>query len=209
MAVIMDPLLAVVLEVVALGVVVDSPEVVEVSEAVVLQGGGKYMNFARVVHHLTTGLLTTAKHFPTDALKEIEDLIAKSEARHTGQIRFAVEPALSLSALLKGVTPRERALQVFSDLRIWDTEANCGVLLYVLEADHEFEIIADRGIARHCPQAFWEGICREIEGRFRSGSFKDGVLEALRLMTEELERHFPRVESTPDELSNRAVVIRS
>ena len=115
----------------------------------------------RFFHHLATDHGSVRRAFPKASLARIEAAIAEGEKRHRGQLRFAVEPALPLARVLRGVAPRERALEVFGDLRIWDTEENCGVLVYLLLADRDVEIVADRGIHGHVGTAAWEAVCRE------------------------------------------------
>src|SRR6516164_3158267 len=110
----------------------------------------------RFCRHLATDHGSVRRAFPDAALSRIEALIGEGEVRHRGQVRFAVEPALPLARVLSRVTPRERALEIFGLLRIWDTEENCGVLVYLLLADHAVEIIADRGIDRAVGSAKWE-----------------------------------------------------
>src|SRR5687767_441551 len=102
--------------------------------------------------------------FPAHDLQAIEKAIAKSEKRHGGEIRFAVEAALDVPALLRGQSAHGRALEVFSELRVWDTEANNGVLIYLLLADRDVEIVADRGVNRRVGPQGWEAACREMEG---------------------------------------------
>jgi len=107
------------------------------------------MDLARVFRHLLFPGLLVRRAFPASALARIEAAIAASESRHRGQIRYAVEGALDLRPLLAGQTGRERAIEVFAALHIWDTEENNGVLIYLLLADRDVEIVADRAIARH------------------------------------------------------------
>ena len=95
------------------------------------------------------------------------------------KIRFAVEHALDLPQLLAGMSARDRAIEVFSQLRVWDTEHNNGVLIYLLFADRDVEIVADRGIHAKVG-AGWEDICRSMEQRFRQGEFEAGVIEGIR-----------------------------
>ncbi len=111
----------------------------------VLRGAGD-MAILRTLKHLFTGNLLLRRRFPAATLDAIESAIRQCESRHAGEIRFAVEAALPLSSLWRGQTPRERALEVFSQLRVWDTAHNNGVLIYLLLADHDVEIIADRGV---------------------------------------------------------------
>src|SRR5438128_2704993 len=111
---------------------------------------------ARFFRHLVTDESAAHRAFPKAVLTRIQKAIAASEAQHRGQVRFVVEPSLHLARVVKRQTARERALEVFSQLRIWDTEENCGVLVYLLLADRDVELIADRGIHRIVGAAAWE-----------------------------------------------------
>jgi uncharacterized membrane protein len=165
------------------------------------------MKLARVLRHLSTPLLRARQLFPAAALDAIEAAVRDSERRHQGQIRFCVEHALELPALWRGESARDRALEVFSLLRVWDTEANNGVLIYLLLADRDVEIVADRGVHRLAREA-WEPICQAMERAFRSGDFEAGVVEGVRAIGDVLARHFPRGESSAvDELPNHPVLL--
>jgi uncharacterized membrane protein len=144
--------------------------------------------------------------FPNVSLARIEAAIADGETRHRGQVRFAVEPALPLARVLRGVSPRERALEVFGDLRIWDTEENCGVLVYLLLADRDVEIIADRGINAHVGGG-WETICRRMEAHFARAEYETGAIEGVRAVGEHLQRHFPAQRGGRNELPDQPVVL--
>src|SRR3989338_2750589 len=158
--------------------------------AAVPRGDGE-MNLERIMRHLSCGRATVRRAFPQHTLEAIERAIRETEARHDGQIRFAVEAALDLAPLLAGQAARERALEVFSQLRVWDTEHNNGVLIYLLLAYRDVEIVADRGIHTRLGQESWEAICREMESAFRNGKFEEGVLSGIRAVSEHLARHFP------------------
>ena len=121
----------------------------------------------RILNHLLTPFWVLRLRYPQTLLTQIEQRVAASERSHAGEVRFAVEHALELGDLLAGVTPRERALEVFGLLRVWDTEHNNGVLIYVLHAEHAVEIVADRGLARCVPQQDWDELCRRVETEFR------------------------------------------
>ena len=165
------------------------------------------MGLGRILKHLcTTGLHLRAR-FPQATLDAIEQEIAKSESLHNGELRFAIETALDLPPLLHGLRSRTRALDVFSLLRIWDTEANSGVLIYLLLADHKVEIVADRGIAAKVDQSEWETICREMEQAYRTGNFKAGSIVGVQRISALLTRHFPAGERNPNELPNRPVIL--
>lgn len=144
--------------------------------------------------------------FSRSALDTIKAEIAASERLHAGQIRFAVEGALPIAKLLRQQSARSRALEVFSLLRVWDTEQNNGVLIYVLLAERDVEIIADRGIHAQVKEQEWAGICRAMETTFRQGDFKIGAVEGIRSTTNLLARHFPPAGERTNELPDRPVV---
>lgn len=165
------------------------------------------MNLKRTIKHLVTGHLAVRRVLPARAMRAIERTIRESEASHGGQIRFAVEPALDFAALVRGQSARQRAIEVFSQLRAWDTEHNNGVLIYLLLADRDVEIIADRGIHSRLGNAGWETICREMEQAFRQGRFEEGVIAGIKAVGGHLEKHFPNRPAGPSELPDRPVII--
>ncbi len=123
--------------------------------------------------------------------------VAASEARHTGQIRVCVEAGLPLSYLRRGASARERAVAMFGKLRVWDTEHNNGVLVYVLLAEHAIEIVADRGIDRRADPAAWDAIAAQMKEPFRGGDFAAGLDRAIDAVDALLVRHFPRANGEP------------
>ena len=165
------------------------------------------MKLARMLRHLTMPQWRAGQVLPRGALLRIEHAIAESESLHSGQIRFAVENALDLHALLRGESPRDRAVEVFAALRVWDTEHNNGVLIYLLLADRHVEIVADRGIHAKVASQGWENICREMEAAFRVGRFEYGVLDGIERVARHLQTHFPRNVPGPNELPDRPVVL--
>jgi uncharacterized membrane protein len=165
------------------------------------------MRFLRVLRHLVIPPWRVRLVFPAHTLRAIEMAIRECEATHAGQIRFAVENALNPSALWRHQTARERALDVFSQLRIWDTEQNNGVLIYLLLADRDVEIIADRGVHARVGGEAWEKICREMEVLFRDGKFEAAVLHGIREVSKHLVRFYPSRGPGPNELANRPVVL--
>ena len=164
------------------------------------------MDIARIVRHLFTTVWSVRRAFPRRSMNAIERAIRDSESHHAGQIRFAVEHSLELPELLRGVSAHDRAIDAFSHLRVWDTEHNCGVLIYLLLADRDVEIVADRGIHLKVGEA-WEPICRRMETAFRAGQFEPGVLEGVRAVGEHLAAHFPRTAAAPNELPDKPVVL--
>jgi len=165
------------------------------------------MDLRRIFRHLFAPDWLVYRAFPRAALKRIEAAIRQSEAAHRGELRFAVEAGLDLLPVLRGLTPRQRALDAFSRLRAWDTEENSGVLIYVQLVDRDIEIVADRGISAKVGQAQWDAICHRMEEAFRARRFEAGVLEGIAEITTLLTTHFPARRENPDELPDRPVVL--
>ena len=165
------------------------------------------MSMERIVRHLMATKWMVKRAFPGDTLIAIDKAIKASEATHRGEIRFAVEGALHIDPLLRGQTARERAIDVFSQLRIWDTEHNNGILIYLLLADRDVEIVADRGIHEKVGAQEWEGICRKMEAAFRQGDFEGGVVRGIQEVTQHLARHFPPIGDDRNELPDKPVVL--
>ncbi|MDP3419795.1 MAG: TPM domain-containing protein [Thiobacillus sp.] len=165
------------------------------------------VNFRRVLKHLFMPAWAWKRAFPQATLDAIEAAIASSETGHRGEIRFAIENSLAPGALWQGLTGRARAVEVFSNLRVWDTEHNSGVLIYLLLADHDIEIVADRGIAAKVDPADWEAVAHTMEAAFRQGDFERGALEGIAQIDAILAAHFPPSGHNPDELANRPVIL--
>ena len=165
-------------------------------------------SLSRTFRHLATDHVDVRRAFPSAALARIEATIADGEKRHRGQLRFAVEPALPVVRVWRGVTPRERALEAFGLMRIWDTGENCGVLVYLLLADRDVEIVADRGIHGHVGSEAWESVCRTMEAAFRDGLYAEGVEAGLAEINALLALHYPRgAGARGNELPDRPVVL--
>ncbi|MDO8989652.1 MAG: TPM domain-containing protein [Sideroxyarcus sp.] len=166
------------------------------------------MDIKRIVRHLSIGNAALRRIFPRTVLDNIEHTIKEAEQTHMGQIRFAVEDGLDIGPLLAGQTARERAIEVFSNLRVWDTEHNNGVLIYLLLADRDVEIVADRGVHAKLGQATWEAVCKEMEAAFRQGKFEAGVIAGVRSVGAHLALHYPNVSGGKlNELPDRPVLI--
>ena len=152
--------------------------------------------------------MTLRRTFPAASMRAIEDVIKRSETSHDGEIRFAVEAALHIVPLLSDRSARERAVEVFSHLRIWDTACNNGVLIYLLLADRNVEIVADRGIHTKVGTEEWERICREMEAAFQQGQFEEGVIAGIGAISRFLQEHFPTEKSGGEnELDDEPVVL--
>ena len=165
------------------------------------------MGIGRITKHLVEHHWRARRVFTPKVLSAIEAATKAGEATHSGQVRFVVEGALDGKPLFRGQGARERALDIFSHLRIWDTEHNNGVLIYLLLADRNVEIIADRGIDAKVGTEGWETICRAMEADFRAGDFETGVIKVIEAVSRELAKYFPPGGSHPNELPDSPVVM--
>ena len=165
------------------------------------------MNIKRIVKHLLLTHWQVNRAFPRKTLLAIEQAIKASETAHVGEIRFVVEGALEGTPLFNGQSARERAVDIFSQLRLWDTEYNNGLLVYLLLADRAVEIVADRGIHSKVGTREWEGICHTMETAFNRKDFERGVIRGLEAVSEHLMNHFPASGVGRNELSNKPVVL--
>ena len=152
----------------------------------------------RVLRHLWFDSSDTCRTIPDDMARRLAERIAASESRHTGEVRLCVEAALPVADLWR-VSPseplanvvRERALEWFGRLGVWDTEHNNGVLIYLLLAEHAIEFVADRSLARQVPPEAWQAIVERLGARLRAGAFEDGLTQALEEVSALLVAHFP------------------
>jgi len=161
----------------------------------------------RLWRHFVTDRGDVRRAFPETEFDRIQRAIAEGETRHSGQVCFAIEAAVPLLRVWQKLRPRERALEVFGLLRIWDTEANDGVLLYVLLADRAVEIVADRGIHARVGDAAWQTICHKIEAAFRAGRYADGIEQGIVEISALLAKHSPRTGPGRNEISDAPVVL--
>lgn len=167
------------------------------------------MDWKRLLRHVfaTRGKLRRA--FPVQALEAIGRAIEDSERLHSGEIRFAIEVALDPAEVWAGTSPRQRALQVFSALGVWDTEANNGILIYLLLADRDVEIVADRGFNGKVSAAEWSSVCSAMEQNLRAGRYQEAAIDGVREAGTLLARHYPPLPGgrDEDELPNRPAVL--
>jgi uncharacterized membrane protein YgcG len=165
------------------------------------------MGIRRIGRHLLEYRWRLRRDFPPRVLAAIEQAVKAGEATHSGQIRFVVEGALDGAPLFRGQPARDRALDIFSQLRIWDTAHNNGVLIYLLLADRNVEIVADRGIDAKVGADGWEKICVEMESDFRAGNFQGGVIKGIDAVSRQLAAHFPAQPGGRNELPDKPVVM--
>jgi uncharacterized membrane protein len=160
---------------------------------------------ARLLKHRWTDQHDVDRALPPEALARIEARVAASEQRHSGEIRVCIEPSLPTSYVLKHLKARDRAIMMFGKLRVWDTEHNNGVLIYLMLAERTIEIVADRGLNRHVSADQWRTIIDGMREAFRASRFEDGLNSAIDAVDALLVRHFPATEGSinPNELPNR------
>ena len=145
----------------------------------------------RILKHRWLDESDTRRAIPPELVEQLTRRVAASEKRHTGEVRIYVEAGLPISYLWRGATPRERAVAVFGKLGIWDTEANNGVLIYLLLAEHAIEIVADRGLNAKVDAQEWQRIVQRMGSAFRESRFEDGLTQALEEVSALLVQHFP------------------
>ena len=165
------------------------------------------MQLKRLFRHLILPHWWVLRAFSKPALATIERAIVASEMSHCGELRFVVEASLPVQGLFRSQSPRERAIELFSQLRVWDTESNSGVLIYLQLLDHRVEIVADRGIDARVGPVFWRDVCQRMEVAFHKGRFEAGSLAALREITAVLADHFPSTDDNPNELPDTPLVL--
>ena len=168
----------------------------------------KQSRLARIWRHLWLDDADLRRAVPQALVERLARRVAASERRHTGEVRIYVEPALPLSYLWRDATPRERAVTTFGKLRVWDTEQNNGVLIYLLLAEHAIEIVADRGLASKVPHDAWQAIVDRMGSAFHEARFEDGLTQALEEVSALLVQHFPAAPGAvnPNELPDAPVL---
>jgi uncharacterized membrane protein len=157
---------------------------------------------ARLLRHRVRDERDTRRAIPPELVEQLTLRVSESEKRHTGEIRICVEASLPTSYVMRDATPRERAVSMFGKLRVWDTENNNGVLIYLLLVEHAIEIVADRGLAAHVPQSEWQRVVESMRGAFQARRYEEGLQQAIDAVTATLVRHFPArdAQANPNEL---------
>ena len=165
--------------------------------------------FARLWRHRWVDEAEVRRALPPAVLERLERRVGASERRHSGEIRICVEAGLPMSYLWREAAARERAITLFGKLRVWDTEHNNGVLIYLLLAEHAIEIVADRGIDSRVSDEDWAAMAKRMGAAFREGRFEDGITQALEEVSALLVEHFPLAEGEADrnELPDAPVIL--
>jgi uncharacterized membrane protein len=161
----------------------------------------------RIFNTFFRTLLKVNKFFSKEFLDEITKIIDKSEEQHGGQIQFVIERSLPISCILKNYTARDRALELFASLGVWDTEGNNGVMIYLLLSERNLEIIADRGIDRVAGERCWENICKDMESKLRNSDYENALKTGIEQITELLKAHYPKTSTECTELADKTVIL--
>lgn len=149
------------------------------------------MQWKRVLKHVMTFDADLNEPFSELSLAVIKSAIEAASTKHSGKIQFVVEASLPTAKALRGISSRERALELFSQQRMWDTANNNGVLIYMLLADHALDVVSDRGIHERVPAESWNRIIDVMQEHFAIGRFEAGVVTGIELVAQQLAVHFP------------------
>ncbi|HEX5130420.1 MAG TPA: TPM domain-containing protein [Usitatibacter sp.] len=165
------------------------------------------MDWKRFWRHVAMTPATARRAFPDATMDAIARAIAEGERRHRGEVCFVVEAELSTTQLWRGLAARERAREVFASQGVWNTEENNGVLVYVLLADHDVEIVADRGIGARVDAAEWRSVVGAMEAHFRGGAYEAGAVTGVNGVNEILARHFPDARAGANQIPDRPIMM--
>lgn len=160
----------------------------------------------RIWRHLKTTTAVAKRAFPTATLDAITAAVMAGEQTHRGEVRLVVEKSLPFAAVREGVTNRQRALAMFAECGVWDTEDNCGVLIYINLAERKVDIVADRGIDRCIDAATWKAVCDTMTSGFAQGNFHDSTLAAIARVNDLLRMHFPARGARANELPDQPLM---
>jgi uncharacterized membrane protein len=161
----------------------------------------------RLARHSWYGSADAKRAVPAAMQTRLQAAIGSSEAQHSGQIRLCVEAALPISYIWRGLAARARAVTLFGKLRVWDTERNNGVLIYVLLAERKIEIVADRGLTQHVDAKTWQAVIHQMRVAFKAKRFEEGLAFAIEQVSQRLIAHFPDVAPHANELPDAPVVL--
>ena len=164
-------------------------------------------NFSRLFRHWLTTKRRVRHIFSPTVTQAIQAAIAEGEKLHRAEVRLIVEHCLPTTAVLAGVRPRQRALDLFGRYRIWDTEENCGVLVYVNLADRTVEIVPDRAVMRLVTRDEWRAVCDTMTSGFAQGEFRESTASAIYQLNALLQRHYPAAGAHPNQLPNQPIVL--
>ena len=156
------------------------------------------MPVMRMVRHRLAINRAGKKLFNKDTMVRLQAAIADGERSHRGEVRLIVESAMPMRKLWRGITGRQRALDLFGSFRVWDTAERNGVLLYVNLADRALEVVSDREASRLTRDQHWLLACQIAQEAFKRDDFEGGTLGAIATIHQALAATFPLQASRPD-----------
>jgi uncharacterized membrane protein len=162
---------------------------------------------ARQWRHWWAGAAQGRRMFPADTLLRIGDAITAGEQLHRGELRLIVENAMPSAAIWADLSNRQRAIALFAEYGVWDTEDNCGVLIYVNLAEQKVDIVVDRNIGRKIDAATWQRVCRTMTDGFAQGQFHESTLAAVEQVNALLAAQFPASGKRVNELPDAPIVL--
>jgi uncharacterized membrane protein len=162
---------------------------------------------SRALRHWKTSAAAGRRAFPQATLAEIGRAITAGEQSHRGELRLIVEASMPFEAIWAGVSNRQRALALFAEHGVWDTEDNCGVLVYINLAERAVDIVADRNIDRKIGAATWQTVCRTMTDGFAREQFRDSTIAAVAQVNALLHEHFPSSGARANELPDNPILM--
>jgi uncharacterized membrane protein len=162
---------------------------------------------SRALRHWKTSAADGRRAFPQESLAAIAAAITAGELTHRGELRLIVEASMPFDAVWADVSNRQRALALFAEHGVWDTEDNCGVLIYINLAEHKVDIVGDRNVNRKIDAATWQAVCRTLTDGFKRGNFHDSTLAAVAQVNELLRLHFPANGARANELPDNPILM--
>ena len=149
----------------------------------------------------------TKSYFTSNQLEQIEQAVGVAELGHPGEIMVIIEGNLPLRQAY-WVDSHQRALDLFSLFKVWDTQYNSGMLLYVNICEHHLELLADRGIHQFVAPEHWQTICDQVLAEFKQEKYGEGVLAGVQLIGQTLQAFYTlQVEDSGNERANRPILI--
>ncbi len=162
---------------------------------------------SRAMRHWKTSAADGRRAFPPEALAQIATAIGEGERTHRGELRLIVEASMPFEAIWSDVGNRQRALALFAEHGVWDTEENCGVLIYVNLAERAVDIVADRNVGRKIDAATWQSVCRTMTDGFARGQYRESTLAAIAQVNALLHQHFPASGARANELPDNPIML--
>lgn len=126
---------------------------------------------------------------------EVVEAIRLAEQNTSGEIRVHIEKETSIA-------PIDRAVEVFTMLKMENTKDRNGVIIYVAVKSKQFAIYGDQGINEKVADDFWNTTKDIMLNHFKNGNNKQALVEGILNAGQQLKQHFPFQDDDVNELSN-------